>query len=54
MIPLIEGFRTNTLIKAFVMASLVTSISAVVAIETRRELDDTKSKLYIFHTLSLA
>ena len=47
MIPLIEGFRANTIIKAFILASLVTAISAVVAIETRRELDDTKSSLYI-------
>ena len=47
MIPLIEGFRANTTIKAFILASLVTAISAVVAIETRRELDNTKSSLYI-------
>lgn len=47
MIPLIEGFRANTVIKSFVLASLVTAISAVVAIETRRELEDTKSTLYI-------
>ena len=47
MIPLIEGFRANTVIKAFVLASLVTAISAVVAIETRRELEDTKSTLYL-------
>ena len=47
MIPLVQGFRANTVIKAFVLASLVTAISAVVAIETRRELEDTKSTLYI-------
>ena len=47
MIPLIEGFRANTILKAFILISLVTSISSVVAIETRSELDDTKSKLYI-------
>ena len=47
MIPLIEGFRASTIIKAFILASLVTAISAIVAIETRREFDDTKSTLYI-------
>lgn len=47
MIPFIEGFRANTIIKAFLLASLVTAISAIVAIETRRELDDTKSHLYV-------
>ena len=47
MIPLIEGFRANTIMKAFILASLVTAISAVVAIETRRQLDDTKSNLYV-------
>ena len=47
MIPLIDGFRANTILKAFILISLVTSISSVVAIETRSELDDTKSKLYI-------
>ena len=47
MIPLIEGFRANTIMQAFILASLVTAISAVVAIETRRELEDTKSSLYI-------
>jgi ABC-type phosphate transport system permease subunit len=47
MIPLIKGFRANTTIKAFILASLVSATSAVVAIETRREFDDTKSSLYI-------
>jgi ABC-type phosphate transport system permease subunit len=47
MIPLIEGFRATTIIKAIVLASLVTAISSVVAIETRRQFDDTKSSLYI-------
>ena len=37
MIPLIKGFRANTIIKAFILASLVTAISSVVAIETRRD-----------------
>lgn len=47
MIPLIEGFRADTIIKAFILASLVTAFSAAVAIETRRELENTKSRLYI-------
>lgn len=46
-LPLIEGFRATTIMNAILLASLVTAISSVVAIETRRKLDDTKSSLYI-------
>lgn len=47
IIPLIKGFKSTDISKAFLLNALAIALAAVVAIETRVQLEDEKSTLYI-------
>ena len=47
IIPLIKGFKSTDISKAFFLNALGIAFSAVVAIETRMQLEDDKSNFYI-------
>ena len=47
IIPLIKGFKSTDISKAFFLNALAIAFSAVVAIETRVQLEDEKSNFYI-------
>ncbi len=46
-IPLIKGFKSTDISKAFILNALAIAMSAVVAIEMRVQLENEKSTLYI-------